>query len=207
MAATIRISAALMAELERNLDRPELAAFLLADFDGRDFDVVELKPVKRNGYASRSNYHLELDDSARPELIAWALEGGCSLIEVHSHGPGFPQFSRSDHRGFADWVGHVRWRLRGRPYAALVRSGAEWDGLAWTGAAGAEAIEAIEVRAADDGPADDAADDGAGPDSAQADRAQAKGARADGARAEPGQGDGDQPAKTIKTTQRSIEDV
>jgi len=178
MAARIRIKSAMFDELERHLDQPELAAFLLADFDGHDFEVVEIRAVAGDGYSSRSNYHLELADSARPQLIAWALERELCLIEVHSHGPDFPQFSRSDQLGFLDWVPHVRWRLRGRPYAALVRSGDEWDGLAWAGSAGeAQIVEALEITAGD---SDEAGADISGPAPA---------------------------ARTIPTTTRSIEDA
>jgi hypothetical protein len=146
MGARIRIDSSMFRALERHIDQAELAAFMLADFDGCDFAVVDMKPVALDGYSSRSGYHLELPDLARPQLIAWALANERCLIEIHSHGPGFPQFSGSDQLGFVDWVPHVRWRLQGRPYAALVRSGTEWDGLAWTGSAGeVQAVEAIEI--------------------------------------------------------------
>lgn len=177
MGAVTRIAAAAMAELDHQLDGPELAVFMAARFTAPVFEVVEVKPVAREGYSSRSDYHVELDDFVRPELIAWALELDLCLVEAHSHGPGYPRFSPSDHDGFADWVPHMRWRLGQRPYAALVRSGSNWDGLAWPGAPGqVEAIEAIEISAATGG-----ANGAPGPSLA--------------------------PTRTIHTTQRSIDDV
>jgi hypothetical protein len=181
MSAAIRIEKAMMAEVESQLELPELATFLLADFDGRDFEVIAMKRIDRDGYASRSNFHLELPDSARPDLIAWALQSNRCLIEAHSHGAGIAQFSASDHRGFLDWVPHVRWRLGGRPYAALVCSGRDWDGLAWIDPSGREeAIEAIEVIGRD------------------SDEQDAHG---------PNAGSPPMTGRIIKTTQRSISDV
>lgn len=56
-----------------------------------------------------------------------------TLVEAHSHGPrGVPTFSGSDWTGFSEWVPHVRWRLRGAPYAAIVVAAAgTLDAIAW----------------------------------------------------------------------------
>jgi hypothetical protein len=45
-------------------------------------------------------------------------------------------FSPSDIYGFSEYVPHCRWRLRGRPYLAVVVTPAGMDALAWTGADG-----------------------------------------------------------------------
>jgi hypothetical protein len=36
-----------------------------------------------------------------------------------------------DFEGFTEFVPHVRWRLRGRPYAAIVVADTTFDALAW----------------------------------------------------------------------------
>jgi hypothetical protein len=52
----------------------------------------------------------------------------------------------SDLLGFEEWVPHVRWRLQGRPYAALVCAGETWDALAWRQSTRTpEPIGAIEI--------------------------------------------------------------
>ena len=40
-------------------------------------------------------------------------------------------FSLSDISGLEQWVPHLWWRLRGRPYGAIVIDGETLDALAW----------------------------------------------------------------------------
>ena len=82
----------------------------------------------------KSDY-LELTDAARARLIKSAHDGHFCLVESHSHpGPYQAAFSSSDLSGLAEFVPHVRWRLGGRPYGALVFADSGFDGLAWLGA-------------------------------------------------------------------------
>ena len=84
----------------------------------------------------QSSYHIELTDEVQARLIkaAWNLD--CALVELHSHVGDFarPAFSPSDLDGFEEFVPHVRWRLRGKPYLAIVVTATGFDALAWTGA-------------------------------------------------------------------------
>ena len=94
--------------------------------------VQEIYCVPPENFDHQSSYHVALTDHVRGYVIkrAWDL-GGC-LVEVHSHSGGAPVwFSRSDLRGFREWVPHVRWRLRQRPYVALVFAGCDFDALVW----------------------------------------------------------------------------
>jgi hypothetical protein len=66
-------------------------------------------------------------------MIKRAWDTGTTPVELHSH-PGDiwgAKFSRSDMYGFSEYVPHCRWRLRGRPYLAIVVSPAGADALAW----------------------------------------------------------------------------
>ena len=55
-------------------------------------------------------------------------------------------FSASDMYGFSDYVPHCRWRLRGRPYLAVVVSPRSVDALAWIGVGGEPiGLDAINV--------------------------------------------------------------
>jgi hypothetical protein len=85
-----------------------------------------------------SEFHVELTDEARSRIIKRAWDTGTTPVEFHSH-PGDwrgAKFSPSDMYGFAEFVPHCRWRLRGRPYLAIVVSPAGADALAWTDASG-----------------------------------------------------------------------
>ena len=112
----------------------EQVAFLFTDASvlGEPLRVSELYQVPPESFELQSAYHVTLADDVRGYVIgrAWQL-GGC-LVEVHSHVGGDPvSFSHSDMWGFKEWVPHVRWRLRGRPYVALVFAEDSFDALVW----------------------------------------------------------------------------
>jgi hypothetical protein len=112
----------------------EQVGFFLADFDGERnaFVLREWRPMPPEAFEYQSAYHVTLRDEMRPEVIKWAWDADACLIEVHSHGDdGIAEFSPSDFWGFDEWVPHVRWRLRGRPYAAIVTAADTFDALAW----------------------------------------------------------------------------
>lgn len=105
--------------------------FARADADGV-FSAIDWQPVPPEGFVSQSAYYLELTDEMRASLIKRAHDLQASLIEIHSH-PFQEQaeFSPSDCSGFREFVPHVMWRLRGRPYAAVVVAPTSFDSLAW----------------------------------------------------------------------------
>jgi hypothetical protein len=114
--------------------RIEQVGFFLADFDsGRSaFVLREWRSMQPESFEYQSAHHVTLRDEMRPEIIKWAWDADACLVEVHSHGDeGTAWFSPSDLYGFGEWVPHVRWRLRGRPYAAIVTAGDSFDALAW----------------------------------------------------------------------------
>jgi hypothetical protein len=145
--ASISFPAALFDELLSHLKRPEEVAFMLAEppTDGC-FRVRELRTMGGERFLDHSDDHAELDDAIRGEVIRWAWESDACLVEAHSHGPIFlpARFSGFDFDQFVDWIPHVRWRLAGRPYAALVAAGDDIDGLAWIGEE-PEAVDAVLV--------------------------------------------------------------
>lgn len=114
--------------------RPEQVGFFLADFDAetQTFQLTAWRPVHADGYEYQGDYHVRLSDETQTEMIQWATrENGC-LVEAHSHGDLVPAaFSPSDLAGFVEWVPHCSWRLRRRPYAAIVTAADEFDALAW----------------------------------------------------------------------------
>jgi hypothetical protein len=97
-----------------------------------------------------SEFHVELTDEARARIIKRAWDTGTTPVELHSHPGDYrgARFSRSDMSGFSEFVPHCRWRLRGRPYLAVVVSPAGADALAWIDASGQPVgLTAIRVDA------------------------------------------------------------
>jgi hypothetical protein len=150
---TVRISRKLYERSSVELEgRDEQVGFFLADFDwdARAFNVHDWRAVPADGFEDQGPYHVTLTDDAKVEVIRWAWDAGLCLVEAHSHGDLAPaEFSPSDLWGLKDWVPHLMWRLRGRPYAALVVAQDAFDGLAWV--SGADAREPIENIEVDDG--------------------------------------------------------
>lgn len=136
-----RIGAAELDRLRRHLlrtPRCEQGAFLFcrhsASADGDQlFECEDWTALEPSDYEVQAGDYLELTDAARARLIKQAHDRGLCLVESHSHpGPYPAAFSWSDLTGLEEFVPHVRWRLRGRPYAALVFAQSGFDGLAWT---------------------------------------------------------------------------
>ena len=138
--AHIRIGGAELDRLRRHLlrtPRCEQGAFLFCQhsISGADqvFACEDWSPLNRADYEVQAGDYLELTDATRARLIKQAHDRGLCLVESHSHpGPYPAAFSYSDLTGLDEFVPHVRWRLRGRPYAALVFAQSGFDGLVWT---------------------------------------------------------------------------
>ena len=96
------------------------------------FEYIEWYAVPDDGFSVRNEYHFELTDETRAQVIKRAHDLGASLVEVHSHNGQWPAaFSPSDQLGFREFVPHVWWRLKGRPYMAIVATKRDFDGLVW----------------------------------------------------------------------------
>jgi len=121
--------------LPRRLYKEE-AAFLYVQYKIEDkitsFHYLDWLPVPTSGFATQSPYYLELTDQMRATVIKRAHELDASIVELHSHKGDHPaEFSTSDLLGFKEFVPHVWWRLKGRPYIAVVVSQTSFDALVW----------------------------------------------------------------------------
>jgi hypothetical protein len=132
------IKEALWAHLLPGVGAPEQAAFVFAEFCAAvtegfgEFKYLEWLPVSGDGFESHSPFHMELSDSSRAMVIKRAHDLGASITEFHSHVGHWPaEFSPSDWVGFEEFVPHVWWRLKGRPYAAVVVAPRGFDAFAW----------------------------------------------------------------------------
>lgn len=96
------------------------------------FEYIGWYPIPSKGFIYRSEQFFELTDKTRAFVIKRAHDLDASLIEIHSHtGPWPAAFSFSDNSGFDEFVPHVLWRLKGRPYSAIVFTRSDFDGLVW----------------------------------------------------------------------------
>lgn len=155
--ALLELPAAVYSDLQKHLLPPhskiEQAAFVYARAEtsagnSTIFRFLDWLPLKADNFAAQHEVYLELRDEMRGSLIKRAHDLNASLVEFHSHpGPYPAQFSPSDLAGFHEFVPHVWWRLRGKPYAAVVVAPSGFDALAWlTSAQEPAALNGIMVE-------------------------------------------------------------
>jgi len=133
--------AGLMNHLSPTSRSAEELAFVFVGSDSRDghtqLDHLDWFPVPPSGFVYRSGAYLELTDEMRATVIKKAHDLNACLVEFHSHPfRADAAFSPSDLEGLEEFVPHVRWRLKGRPYLAVVVGPASFDALAWVDASG-----------------------------------------------------------------------
>lgn len=136
----LRYSASQWEEIQEHLV-PELlsteqAAFAFMESvesgDELVLNCIEVRLLVGKELSHQSAYNIEVAESVQAEVIKRAHDLSSSLMELHSHvfDPG-PSFSYSDWLGFEEFVPHVWFRLKQKPYAALVMSPAGIDALGW----------------------------------------------------------------------------
>src|SRR5262245_45544584 len=114
----------------------EEAAFLFVSpsRSARDviFEVVDVAKLSPGEFDCQLGDYLELADATRARLIKRAHDLGASLVELHSHpGPYPAAFSLADRIGLKETVPHMWWRLKKRPYLAVVVARSGFDALIW----------------------------------------------------------------------------
>ena len=114
----------------------EQAAFLFCKTEisgnGATFEAIDQFFLSASDFVSQYSDYIELTNETRIALIKRAHALGASLVELHSHpGPLVAAFSLSDRIGLRETVPHMRWRLKGRPYLAIVVAPSGFDALVW----------------------------------------------------------------------------
>lgn len=100
--------------------------------DGLSFYIKDIYFVPDNEL-NNSNYSVKLNYEAQAKIIKWAWDNNASLAEIHSHPfcKRGASFSYSDIYGLKEFVTHVWWRLKNKPYIAFVFGKKDYDALAW----------------------------------------------------------------------------
>ena len=117
-------------------DQNEHAAFLFAEICNENartvFIIKDYYPIL-NKVSENSPYGFSLDENAQSRIIKRACDTGFSLVEVHSHPltKKGTAFSSYDLQGLSEFVRYVWWRLKRRPYLALVFGQTDYDALVW----------------------------------------------------------------------------
>ncbi|MGD9869004.1 MAG: hypothetical protein AB7U38_13485 [Hyphomicrobiales bacterium] len=133
---TPALHASLWAHLLPPFLEREQAAFLFCNVreDGGiiTFEAVEAALLQPSDFAVQYSDYIEITNECRIGLIKRAHALGVALAEFHSHtGPWPAGFSWSDRKGLRETVSHMKWRLKGKPYLAVVAATSGFDALAW----------------------------------------------------------------------------
>jgi len=96
------------------------------------FRVIDWQAVPPEGFVYQTEIGFELTDEMRGLAIKRAHDLNTSLAEFHSHKGKWPaEFSPSDLYGFSEFVPHVWWRLKARPYFSVVVAKTDFDAFGW----------------------------------------------------------------------------
>lgn len=128
-------------KLRRHLFQGELeqGAFLFADAirnqDELHMKVRDVYLIPPEGWQVQLEVYLEMTDEERGKVMKIARDGDFAVVDCHSH-PGSDDgvwFSPSDISGITEFAGYVRWKLGGKPYAAMVWGESSLDAVIWEG--------------------------------------------------------------------------
>ncbi len=133
------------------IGRKEQGAFLFADAikEKRKLElrVNDAHLIPSKGWAIQSEYHLELRDDEKVNIMKIAKAKGSHLIEFHSHRFKLNKvgFSASDIYGIKVFVEYVQWKLPGKIYGAVVLDKCNATGLLWI-EKGADPVSLNEIK-------------------------------------------------------------
>jgi hypothetical protein len=107
-------------------------AYFSTDDLGGALHVKAVELLGESDFVAQHEDYLEIADETRQRVIRQAHERQLGVIEFHSHPfPVAAQFSTADYNGLQETVPHMLWRLKGRPYGAVVVAPRDFDGLIW----------------------------------------------------------------------------
>ena len=124
------------AHLLPNPASTEEAGFGFAQYsserNGHLFILQDWIPLRDDDFVFKESDYLHLKDEVRARVIKHAHDTDTCLVEFHSHPFPYPaKFSFADKHGLDQFVPHVWWRLKHRPYLSIVVAPEDFDGIAW----------------------------------------------------------------------------
>lgn len=141
MRNAITIPPAIADELRRHFFQNDLeqGAFLFArpetDAAGLRLVVENFYLVPPSGWEIQMEVYLEMRDSERAKIMKLARDKKLSAIDCHSHPHSGDDvcFSVSDVAGINEFAQYAKWKLDGKPFAAMVWGEASVDAIIWQG--------------------------------------------------------------------------
>lgn len=133
----------------------EQGAFLFAQIKQETaqtiLEVAEVYLVPPDGWQLQMDVHLEMKDEERAKIMRLARQKNLALVDCHSHPGSFNKvwFSTSDRYGISEFALYAKWKLSGKPYAAMVWAESSIDAVVWDGSFRA-ALPVAQVTVIDD---------------------------------------------------------
>jgi hypothetical protein len=117
----------------------EQGAFLFAEAkrDNGELNLVaaEYYLVPPSGWEVQVEYYLQMKDSERAKIMKLAREKKLCAVDCHSHPRACDDvwFSPSDVAGITEFAQYAKWKLGGKPFAAMVWGEQSVDAVLWQG--------------------------------------------------------------------------
>ena len=141
MTAEIVIPSGLAMALRAHLFQNDIeqGAFLFARPEERgdslSLTVEDSYLVPSRGWEVQMDVYLQMKDSERGKIMQKARAKRLCAIDCHSHPHAGADvwFSPSDIKGITEFADYAKWKLDGRPFAALVWGEESVDAVVWSG--------------------------------------------------------------------------
>lgn len=133
----LAIPSSLVNRLKTHLFQSQLeqGAFLFAQpsmtQDEIRLEAIDWFAVPPEGWEVQMEVYLEMKDAMRAKIMQQARSRDLAVVDCHSH-PGSGkavEFSPSDRSGIEDFAAYAKWKLHGKPFAAIVWGEASVDAV------------------------------------------------------------------------------
>lgn len=115
----------------------EQGAFLFAEARSKNGElnlvVADYYLVPASGWEVQAEVYLQMKDSERAKIMKLAREKNLCAIDCHSHPHASDDvwFSPSDIAGITEFAQYAKWKLGGKPFAAMVWGEQSVDAILW----------------------------------------------------------------------------